>query len=54
MYKYAQIARPLNKLISGENAKKKHKKIEWGNEQEQAFQQLNNLTSALNPSVSLC
>ena len=40
MYKYAKIARPLNKLISGENAKKKHKKVEWGNEQEQAFQQL--------------
>ena len=40
MYKYAKIARPLNKLISGENAKKRHKKVEWGNEQEQAFQQL--------------
>ena len=40
MYKYAQIARPLNKLISGENAKKKHKKVEWGNEQEQSFQKL--------------
>ena len=40
MYKYAQIARPLNKLISGENAKKKHRKVEWGNEQEQAFQEL--------------
>ena len=40
VYKYAQIARPLNKLISSENAKKKHKKVEWGNEQEQAFQKL--------------
>ena len=40
VYKYAQIARPLNKLISGENAKKKHKKVKWGNEQEQAFQRL--------------
>ena len=40
MYKYAQIARPLNKLISDENAKKKHKKVEWGNEQEQVFQKL--------------
>ena len=40
MYKYAQTARPLNKLISGENAKKKHKKVEWGSDQEQAFQQL--------------
>ena len=40
VYKYAQMALPLNKLISGENAKKKHKKIEWGNGEEQAFQQL--------------
>ena len=40
VYKYAQIAQPLNKLISSKNAKKKHKKVEWGNEQEQAFQQL--------------
>ena len=30
MYKYAQIAQPLNKPISGENAKKKHKKVELG------------------------
>ena len=30
----------MNKLISGENAKKKHRKVEWGDEQEQAFQQL--------------
>ena len=40
VYKYAQIARPLNKLISGENAKKKHRKVEWGTEQEQAFEKL--------------
>ena len=40
VYKYAQIARPMNKLISGENAKKKHKKIEWGDDQEQSFTQL--------------
>ena len=40
MYKYAQIARPLNQLISGENAKQNHKKVEWGSEQEQAFQKL--------------
>ena len=40
MYKYAQIARPLNKLISGENAKKKHKKVEWGEDQEAACSEL--------------
>ena len=40
VYKYAQIARPLNKLISGENAKKKHRKVEWGDDQENAFEEL--------------
>ena len=40
VYKYAQIARPMNKLISGENAKKKHRKVEWGDEQEQSFSEL--------------
>ena len=40
VYNYAQIARPLNKLISGEKAKEKHRKVEWGDEPEQAFQQL--------------
>ena len=40
VYKYAQIARPLNKLISGENAKKKHRKVDWGEDQETSFCQL--------------
>ena len=40
MYKYAQIARPLNKLISGENAKKKHRKLDWGEDQETSFCEL--------------
>ena len=40
VYKYAQIARPLNKLISGENAKKKHRKVEWGDDQEKSFKEL--------------
>ena len=40
MYKYAQIARPLNKLISGENAKKKHRKVQWEVDQEQSFCEL--------------
>ena len=30
------MAQPLNKLISGENATKKHKKVEW-DECEEAF-----------------
>ena len=37
---YAQIANPLNKLISGENAKKKNKKVEWTQECEESFQAL--------------
>ena len=40
VYKYAQIARPLNKLISGENAKKKHRKVDWEEEQENSFCEL--------------
>ena len=40
VYKYAQIARPLNKLISGENAKKKHRKVDWGEDQETSFREL--------------
>ena len=40
VYKYAQIARPLNKLISGENAKKKNRKVEWGEDQETSFCEL--------------
>ena len=40
VYKYAQKAQPLNKLISGKNAKKKHRKIEWGPEQQTVFEEL--------------
>ena len=31
------MANPLNKLISGENATKKHKKVEWDEKCEEAF-----------------
>ena len=40
IYKYAQKAKPLNKLISGENAKKKHRKVEWTEECQAAFELL--------------
>ena len=40
VYKYAQIPKPLNKLISGDNAKRKHKKVEWGEDQGTAFEKL--------------
>ena len=37
---YAQVANPLNKLISGDNAKKKNKKVEWTVECGEAFEKL--------------
>ena len=40
IYKYAQKAKPLNKLISGENAKKKHSKVDWTDECQTAFKLL--------------
>ena len=43
IYKYAQKAHPLNKLISGENAKKRYKKIKWDDSHEQAFRNLKSI-----------
>ena len=40
VYKYAQKVKPLNKLISGDNAKKKHRKVEWTDECQEAFEKL--------------
>ena len=37
IYKYAQKAKPLNELISGDNAKKKHSKVDWTDECQTAF-----------------
>ena len=37
IYKYAQKAKPLNKLISGDKAKKKYSKIDWTDECQTAF-----------------
>ena len=45
VYKYAHKARPLNKLISGENAKKKNRKVEWTPEHEATFQELKSACS---------
>ena len=33
----AQMAHPLNKLISGENATKKHRRVDWDERCEEAF-----------------
>ena len=40
VFKYAQKAKPLNKLISGENAKKKHQKVDCTDECKAAFEKL--------------
>ena len=45
LYRYAQIAKPLNQLISGDNAKKKRTKIIWSEECEKSFQNLKALCS---------
>ena len=41
--KYAHIARPINQLVSGENANKKKSLVEWTAECQQAFRQLKQL-----------
>ena len=38
LYHYAHITRPLNKLISGDNAKRKRNKVVWDDSCEEAFQ----------------
>ena len=45
LYRYAQIAKPLNQLISGDNAKQKRTKIVWTEGCERAFQNLKELCS---------
>ena len=40
MRKYAQVAKPLYKLILGENASRKHSPIKWDVECQMAFDQL--------------
>ena len=45
IHKYAHIARPLNILISGENANKKKQGIKWNDDYETSFQELQQLYS---------
>ena len=45
LYRYAQIARPLKKLISGDNASKKRTKIIWNDACKEVFQKLKELCS---------
>ena len=42
---YAQVARPLYQLLTGENAKKKTNEIEWTEQCEQAFNKLKEICS---------
>ena len=44
---YAKVARPLNALISGENASKKKKMIEWNSECQRAFDELKKLCTSV-------
>ena len=41
--KYAQVAKPLYKLISGENASKKQKSVKWDPQCQEAFDKLKGL-----------
>ena len=47
MLKYAQIARPINQLVSGENASKKKALLEWTEECQTAFEHLRCLCSQM-------
>ena len=43
--KYAQVARPINRLVSGENANKKKTLLDWTSECQAAFEHLKHLCS---------
>ena len=46
IHKYAHIARPLNILISGDNANKKKQAIKWNENCEESFKKLKQLCSS--------
>ena len=45
MFHYAQIAKPLNKLMSGENANRKNRDVEWLPRHQESFEQVRKLSS---------
>ena len=47
IYKYAQIARPLNLITAGHNATKKKQTVQWNENCEVSFQKLKQLCSSL-------
>ena len=46
IYKYAQVAKPINALIAGENAKFKKRKVHWTEECQEAFDKLKEICSS--------
>ena len=42
---YAQVARPINQLVSGDNASKKKTLVDWNSECQVAFEHLKHLCS---------
>ena len=46
IYKYAQVAKPINALIAGENAKFKKRKVQWTDECQEAFDKLKEICSS--------
>ena len=46
IHKYAHSTRPLNMLISSENANKKKQSIKWNDDCEKSFQELKQLCSS--------
>ena len=40
MHRYAQITKPLNALVCGDNAKSKKELVEWNKDCETPFQKL--------------
>ena len=47
MFRYAQIAKPLNELTSGENANKKNKDVDWLPKHQESFKRLKELSLGL-------
>ena len=45
IHRYAQIAKLVNALVSGDNAKSKKKLVEWNKDCKTAFQKLKELCS---------
>ena len=45
IHRYAQVAKPMNALIAGENAKFKRRKVEWSEACQEAFEKLKEICS---------